>query len=77
MILEREATAVRNFLGGVRRRPREGVQRANELYAAMAQAGGGTGLTTEQIKEWLSKLGQTPDTGPGGYYRSSVRCTGQ
>ena len=30
MILEREATAVRNFLGGVRRRPREGVQRANE-----------------------------------------------
>ena len=33
---------------------------------------GGTGLTTEQIKEWFSKLGQTPDTGPGGYYRSSV-----
>ena len=72
MILEREVTALRNLFGGVRRRPREGVQRANEPYAAMAQAGGGTGLTTEQIKEWLSKLGQTPDTGPGGYYRSSV-----
>ena len=72
MILEREVTALRNLLGGVRRRPREGVQRANEPYAAMVQAGGGTGLTTEQIREWLSKLGQTPDTGPGGYYRSSV-----
>ena len=72
MILEREVTALRNLFGGVRRRPREGVQRANEPYAAVSQAGGGTGLTTEQIKEWLSKLGQTPDTGPGGYYRSSV-----
>ena len=72
MILEREVTALRNLLGGVRRRPREGIQRANEPYAAMAQAGGGTGLTTEQIREWFSKLGQTPDTGPGGYYRSSV-----
>ena len=34
----------------------------------MAKAGGGTGLTTDQIKEWFSKLGQTTDTdtGPGG-----------
>ena len=72
MILERKATAILNFLGGVHRRPRGGIQRANEPYAAMAQAGGGTGLTTEQIREWFSKLGQTPDTGPGGYYRSSV-----
>ena len=72
MILGRETTAIRHFLGGVRRRPREGVQRANEPYAAMSQAGGGTGLTTDQIVEWLSKLGRTPDTGPGGYYRSSV-----
>ena len=72
MILEREVTALRNLLGGVRRRPRGGVQRANEPYAAMVQAGGGTGLTTEQIREWFSKLGQTPDTGPGGYYRTSV-----
>ena len=72
MILQRETTAIRNFLGGVRRRPRDGVLRANEPYAAMAQAGGGTGLTTEQIKEWLSKLGQTTSGGPGTYYRSSV-----
>ncbi len=72
MILQREATAIRNFLGGVRRWPKVGVQRANEPYAAMAQAGGGLGLTTERIEEWLSKLGQTTDTGPGGYYRSSV-----
>ena len=36
MILEREVTALRNLFGGVRRRPREGVQRANEPYAAMA-----------------------------------------
>ncbi len=68
MILERQLSAVRGLL----RRPMDGVKRANEPYAAMAQAGGGTGLTTEQIREWLSKLGQTPDTGPGGYYRTSV-----
>ena len=68
MILERQLSAVRGLL----RRPTDGVKRANEPYAAMVQAGGGTGLTTEQIREWLSKLGQTPDTGPGGYYRTSV-----
>ena len=70
MILERQLSAVRGLL----RRPIDGVKRANEPYAAMAKAGGGTGLTTDQIKEWFSKLGQTTDTdtGPGGYYRSSV-----
>ena len=72
MILARQMTAVRRAVGGLTRRPRGGVQRANEPHAAMAQAGDGTGLTTEQIKEWFSKLGQTTDTGPGGYYRTSV-----
>ena len=73
MILGREMTAMRRAAGGLMRWPLAGgIQRANEPYAAMVQAGGGTGLTTEQIREWFSKLGQTPDTGPGGYYRTSV-----
>ena len=73
MILGREMTAMRRAAGGLMRWPLAGgIQRANEPYAAMVKAGGGTGLTTEQIREWLSKLGQTPDTDPGGYYRSSV-----
>ena len=46
MILERQLLAMRGMLGLVRR-PLQGIQRANEPYAA--QAGGGTGLTTEQI----------------------------
>ncbi len=72
MILGREMTAMRRAAGGLMRWPLAGgIQRANEPYAAMAKAGG-TGLTTEQIREWLSKLGQTTDTGPGGYYRTSV-----
>ena len=73
MILEREVTALRNLLGGVRRRPREGVQRANEPYApAMPQAGGGTGLTTEQITQWMNNLGKRQLGGVEGYYRTSV-----
>ncbi len=39
MILERQMLAMRGMLG-LGRRPRGGVQRANEPYAAMAQAGG-------------------------------------
>ena len=72
MILEREVTALRNLLGGVRRRPREGVQRANEPYAAMAQAGNGTGIATKQIEEWLNNLGKRQSGGVEGYYRTSV-----
>ena len=72
MILEREVTALRNLLGGVRRRPREGVLRANEPYAAMAQAGNGTGLATKQIEEWLNNLGKRQSGGVEGYYRTSV-----
>ncbi len=72
MILERKATAILNFLGGVHRRPRGGIQRANEPYAAMAQAGGGTGLTTEQITQWLNNLGKRQSVGVEGYYRTSV-----
>ena len=72
MILEREMAAVRDRVGGLLRRPRAGVQRANEPYAAMAKAGGGTGLTTEQITEWLANLGKAPSGGVEGYYRTSV-----
>ena len=38
MILERQLLAMRGMLGLVRR-PLQGVQRANEPYAAMAQVG--------------------------------------
>ena len=72
MILEREMAAVRDRVGGLLRRPRGGVQRANEPYAAMAKAGGGTGLTTEQITEWLANIGKPPSGGASGYYGSSV-----
>ena len=72
MILEREMAAVRDRVGGLLRRPRSGVQRANEPYAAMAKAGGGTGLTTEQITEWLNNLGKRQSGGVEGYYRTSV-----
>ena len=71
MILERQMLAMRGMLG-LGRRPRGGVQRANEPYAAMAQAGGGTGLTTEQITQWMNMLGKAPSGGASGYYRTSV-----
>ena len=71
MILGRQMLAMRGMLGLVRR-PRGGVQRANEPYAAMAQAGGGTGLTTEQITQWMNMLGKAPSGGASGYYRTSV-----
>ena len=71
MILERQLLAMRGMLGLVRRPP-QGVQRANEPYAAMAQAGGGTGLTTERIMEWINMRGKAPSGGASGYYRTSV-----
>ena len=71
MILERQLLAMRGMLGLVRRPP-QGVQRANEPYAAMAQVGGGTGLTTEQITQWVNMLGKAPSGGASGYYRTSV-----
>ncbi len=71
MILGRQMLAMRGMLGLVRR-PRGGVQRANEPYAAMAQAGGGTGLTTEQITQWMNNLGKRQSGGVEGYYRTSV-----
>ena len=76
MILGRQMLAMRGMLGLVRR-PRGGVQRANEPYAAMAQAGGGTGLATEQITQWLNNLGKRQSGGVEGYYRTSVRSTGR
>ena len=38
----------------------------------MAQAGGGTGLTTEQITQWMNNLGKRQSGGVEGYYRTSV-----
>ena len=71
MILERQLLAMRGMLGLVRWPPR-GVQRANEPYGAMSQAGGGSGLTTEQITQWMNMLGKAPSGGASGYYRTSV-----
>ena len=72
MILRREVTALRNLLGGVARRPGAAAQRANEPHGAMAQQSGRTGLTTEQIWEWLSNIGNAPSNRLDGYYQSSV-----
>ena len=72
MILEREMAAVRDRVGGLLRRPRAGVQRANEPYAAMSQVSNGTGLATKQVEEWLNNLGKRQSGGVEGYYRTSV-----
>ena len=71
MILERQMLAMRGMLG-LGRRPRGGVQRANEPYAAMSQVSNGTGLATKQIEEWLNNLGKRQSCGVEGYYRTSV-----
>ena len=71
MIFERQMLAMRGMLG-LGRRPRGGVQRANEPYAAMSQVSSGVGLATKQIEEWLNNLGKRQSGGVEGYYRTSV-----
>ena len=71
MIFERQMLAMRGMLG-LGRRPRGGVQRVNEPYAAMSQVSSGVGLATKQIEEWLNNLGKRQSGGVEGYYRTSV-----